>query len=111
MAWRSYGRAGLDPGRPRRPGHGRWPARRGHGPGGDLRGLGRPVPAVTEQVCGQGVEVTDLAQEQVQHRGDVAALVAQERHRLAGDPHRGHPPPPLVREHGHVIRCPCRPTR
>ena len=31
--------------------------------------------------------------------------------RLAGDPHRGHPPPQLVREHGHVIRCPCRPTR
>jgi hypothetical protein len=94
------------------------PAGGGHDAGGGVggrghvgRGLGRPVPAVAEHVCGQGVEVADLAQEQVQHRGDVAALVAQERHRLAGDPHRGHPPPQLVREHGHVIGRPCRPTR
>jgi hypothetical protein len=69
------------------------------------------VPAVAEHVCGRGVEVADLAQEQVQHRGDVAALVAQERHRLAGDPHRGHRSPQLVREHGDVIGRPCRPTR
>jgi hypothetical protein len=113
-----HGRAGLDLGRGAGLDAHAGPAGHSHGPGRGLdrvghvgHGLGRPPGAVAEHPRGQGVEVADLGQEQVQHGADVAALVAEERDRLAGDPDRGHPPPQLVGEHGHVIRRPCRPTR
>ena len=50
------------------------------------------------------LEVGDLGQEQVQQCGGVAALVAERGDRLAGDPHRRHPAPQLVSEHGGSIR-------
>jgi hypothetical protein len=95
-----HGRAGLDLGRRAGLDAHAGAAGHGHGPGRGLRRLGhvgrrlgRPRPAVAQHLGGQGVEVADLGQEQVQHGGAVAALVAEQRDRLAGDPDRRHPPP------------------
>jgi hypothetical protein len=58
---------------------------------------------VAQHLAGQLVEVADLGQQQLEHGAGVEALAVEQGDGLAGDPHRGHPPAQLVRQHGDVV--------